>query len=95
MGEERCRGTEVQGGGTSCRHRPSAIAEPPALKTLGTGLAPGWEQGTSMTPNSDGVVCVDRGALARHMVMHAQAEFPDISFRFHMTCKVGGRSGVP
>eukprot|EP00873_Tetraselmis_striata_P034258 jgi/Tetstr1/454522/TSEL_041420.t1 len=44
-------------------------------------------KGTSMTPNSDGVVCVDRGALARHMVMHAQAEFPDINFRFHMTCK--------
>lgn len=50
-------------------------------------------KGTSMTPNSDGVVCVDRGALARHMVVQAQANYPDVNFKFGMTCKAVDISG--
>mmetsp|Transcript_4575 Transcript_4575/g.11086 ORF Transcript_4575/g.11086 Transcript_4575/m.11086 type:complete len:546 (-) Transcript_4575:53-1690(-) len=44
-------------------------------------------KGTSLMPNTEGSVCVDRAALARHMVIHAQEEFPEIEFHFSMKCK--------
>ena len=47
-------------------------------------------QGTALAPNKDGVVCVDRSALARYMVKYAQEKFPDIEFHFNMQCKVTG-----
>lgn len=46
-------------------------------------MLPG-HQATSSSPNSDGVVCVDRGALARYMVHFAREQYGDnITFHFN------------
>jgi len=43
-------------------------------------------KGTSLMPNSEGSVCVDRGALARYMVNYAQENYPAIKFNFNKSC---------